>query len=316
VLHGLPSSVHAVPAGSFASAGHVALDPVQFSAGSHSPPDGRQVVVAGLKASFGHVLLVPLQSSSRSQSPAEARQTVPAFPAGCWQKSLVPLQVSVVHGLPSSVHSDPLAFFASGPHAWPGNPPQPSAMSHSPAAGRQMTPIGRNTSGGHVELTPVHTSSASQTSPEPVRHTVPALPAACWHALFVPSHRSVVQTLPSSVHAVPDGVLASAGQLAPLPVHISAGSHSPAEPRQTTKLGSNMSVGQVLLVPSHVSSTSQGPAAARQVAPALPAGCWHVSLVPLHSSVVHGLPSSVQAVPAGSFASGGQVALLPVQKSS
>src|SRR5437867_4187424 len=176
-------------------------------------------------------------------------------------------------------------------------------MSHSPAAGRQMTPIGRNTSGGHVELTPVHTSSASQTSPEPVRHTVPALPAACWHALFVPSHRSVVQTLPSSVHAVPDGVLASAGQLAPLPVHISAGSHSPAEPRQTTKLGSNMSVGHVLLVPS-------------QVASALPAGCWHVSLVPLHSSVVHGLPSSVQAVPAGSFASGGQVALLPVQKSS
>src|SRR2546425_761154 len=103
-LPGFPSSVQAVPAGSFASAGHVAVDPVQFSAGSHSPPDGRQTVVAGLKASAGHVLLVPVQSSSRSQSPAEARQTVPAFPAGCWQKSLVPLQVSVVHGLPSSVH--------------------------------------------------------------------------------------------------------------------------------------------------------------------------------------------------------------------
>src|SRR5437773_237578 len=99
VLHGFPSSVHAVPAGSFASAGQVALDPVQFSAGSHSPPDGRQVVVAGLKASFGHVLLDPVQSSSRSQSPAEARQTVPALPAGCWQASLVPLQVSVVQTL-------------------------------------------------------------------------------------------------------------------------------------------------------------------------------------------------------------------------
>ena len=241
---------------------------------------------------------------------------MPAFPAGCWQKSLVPLQVSVVHGLPSSVHSDPLAFFASGPHAWPGNPPQPSAMSHSPAAGRQMTPIGRNTSGGHVELTPVHTSSASQTSPEPARQTVPALPAACWQALFVPSQRSVVQTLPSSVHAVPDGLLASAGQLGPVAVHISAGSHSPAEPRQTTKLGSNMSVGHVLLVPVQFSSTSHGPADARQIVPALPAGCWQASLVPLHVSVVHGLPSSVQAVPAGSFASGGQVALLPVQKSS
>src|SRR5205807_232709 len=107
-----------------------------------------------------------------------------------------------------------------------------------------------------------------------------------------------------------------AGQLGPLPVHISAGSHSPAEPRQTTKLGSNMSVGHVLLVPSQVSSTSQGPADARQVAPALPAGCWQASLVPLHVSVVHGLPSSVQAGPLGCSASAGQLALLPGQKSS
>src|SRR3989475_49570 len=179
-----------------------------------------------------------------------------------------------------------------------------------------MTPIGRNTSDGHVELTPVHTSSGSHASPEPVRQTVPALPAACWQALFVPSQRSVVQTLPSSVHAVPDGVFASAGQLGPLPVHISAGSHSPAEARQTTTLGSNMSVGQVLLVPVQFSSTSQGPADARQVVPALPAGCWQASLVPLHWSLVHALPSSVHAVPLGCFASAEQLALLPGQKSS
>src|SRR5439155_25252996 len=118
-------------------------------------PSARKQVNRGSNLAAGQMLLVPVQHSSTSQTPAEARQTAPAFPAGCWQKSLVPLQVSVVHGLPSSVHSDPLAFFASGPHAWPGNPPQPSAMSHSPAAGRQMTPTGRNTSGGHVELTPV-----------------------------------------------------------------------------------------------------------------------------------------------------------------
>ena len=79
--------------------------------------------------------------------------------------------------------------------------------------------------------------------------------------------------LPSSVHAVPDALFASAGQLGPVPVHISAGSHSPADARQTTKLGSNMSLGQVLLVPVQVSSTSHGPADARQTAPPLPAGC-------------------------------------------
>src|SRR5207245_4408750 len=186
-------------------------------------------------------------------------------------------------------------------------------MSHSPAAGRQMTPIGRNTSGGHVELAPVHTSSGSHTSPEPARHTVPALPAACWQALFVPSQRSVVQTLPSSLHAVPDGLLASAGQLGPVPGHISAGSHSPVEARQATKLGSNMSVGHVLLVPVQVSSTSQAPAAARHTVPAVPSACWQASLVPLHVSCVQALPSSVQAVPLASFASAGHVARLPAQ---
>src|SRR2546430_4149885 len=35
------------------------------------------------------------------------------------------------------------------------------------------------------------------------RHTVPALPAACWQPVLVPSHVSVVQGLPSSAHAAP-----------------------------------------------------------------------------------------------------------------
>src|SRR5206468_11774557 len=109
---------------------------------------------------------------------------------------------------------------------------------------------------------------------------------------------------------------ASAGQLDPLPGHISAGSHSPAEARQTTKLGSNMSFAPLLRAPVQVSSTSQGPAEARQIVPALPAGCWQASLVPLQVSVVQTLPSSVQAVPDVFFASTGQVALVPVQKSS
>src|SRR5207245_1441348 len=140
-------------------------------------------------------------------------------------------------------------------------------MSHSPAAGRQMTPIGRNTSGGHVELAPVHTSSGSHTSPEPARHTVPALPAACWQALFVPSQRSVVQTLPSSVRAVPLAFLASAGHVALLPVQKSSRSQSSTDGRQTVVEDLNASAGHVELVPVHVSATSQTPAEARHVAP-------------------------------------------------
>src|SRR5215831_17237968 len=74
--------------------------------------------------------------------------------------------------------------------------------------------------------------------------------------------------------------------------------------------------GQVVLVPVQVSATSHGPAEARQIVPALPAGCVHVTRVPLHTSAVHGFPSSVHAVPEGCRASAGQAALEPVQVSA
>src|SRR5439155_510134 len=247
--------------------------PVQFSAGSHSPPDGRHVVVAGLKASFGPVLLDPVQTPSRSQSPAEARQTVPALPAGCWQASLVPLPVPVVQTLPSSVQRVPLAFLASGGQGWPGSPPQVSAMSHSPADGRQANTFGSTTSGGQVLLTPVHTSSGSHASPEPVRQTVPALPAGCWQASLVPLQVSVVQTLPSSVQAVPDGCFASTGQVALVPVQKSSASHSPTATRHSTLEDLNASFGHVELDPVHVSARSQVPPVALHAVPALPGGC-------------------------------------------
>src|SRR5216110_3470212 len=117
---------------------------------------------------------------------------------------------------------------------------------------------------------------------------VPALPAACVQAGAprVPLHTSAVQTLPSSVQAVPAALTASAGQLVLVPVQVSARSHSLA--------------------------------AARHTVPALPAGCVHAGAprVPLHTSVVQTLPSSVQAVPAGLTASAGQAVLVPVQVSA
>ena len=77
-VHGLPSLLHDVPEGDFASAGQLTLLPVQFSAGSHSPAEDRHVVVDGLSASAGQLPLLPVQTSCGSQMPAEARHSVPA----------------------------------------------------------------------------------------------------------------------------------------------------------------------------------------------------------------------------------------------
>src|SRR5712691_3313218 len=80
-VQGFPSLVHAEPFCSKASAGQLALEPVQLSARSHSP--------------------------------AEARQTVPALPTGCWHAAVVPSQMSRVQTLRSSVQEVPLALTAS-----------------------------------------------------------------------------------------------------------------------------------------------------------------------------------------------------------
>jgi hypothetical protein len=84
------------------------------------------------------------------------------------------------------------------------------------------------------------------------------------------------------VHAVPAAFFASAGQVALEPVQFSVRSHSPAAARQTVLDEANPSAGQVVLAPVHVSATSHTPADARQMAPAFPAGCWHVTFVPSH----------------------------------
>src|SRR5437870_536111 len=72
----------------------------------------------------------------------------------------------------------------------------------------------------------------------------------------------------------------------------------------------------MMIAPGQVSATSHSPAAGRHTAPALPAGCWHVALVPSHWSRVQGLVSAVQVVPDAFLASAGQVLLVPVQFSA
>ena len=75
---------------------------------------------------------------------------------------------------------------------------------------------------GQVELEPVQSSALSH-SLAAARHVVPELPGACTHAGApeVPLQRSVVQTLPSSVHAVPEAFTVSPGQVALLPGQVS-----------------------------------------------------------------------------------------------
>src|SRR5438094_8577367 len=127
---------------------------------------------------------------------------------------------------------------------------------------------------------------------------------------------SRVQTLPSSVHAVPFVLKALVGQVVLVPVQVSATSHSPAPARHTAPAfpagcvqvlvlpshwssvqglrsavqegtaGCLASVGHVALVPVQVSATSHSAAAARHTAPALPAGCVHVAPAPAHASSV------------------------------
>src|SRR5206468_800120 len=149
---------------------------------------------------------------------------------------------------------------------------------HTLPSSVHAVPFALKASVGHAVLVPVQVSATSH-SPAPARHTVPAFPAGCVQVLVLPSHRSRVQGLVSAVHAVPAGCLASAGQAVLVPVQVSAMSHPPT--------------------------------AARQTVPAFPAACVHAGAptVPLHTSAVHTLPSSVQLVPAAFTVSGGQLVL-------
>jgi hypothetical protein len=100
---------------------------------------------------------------------------------------------SVVQGLPSSTPS--------------GGPPTHVPFAHRSAVVHALpslheVPFGAFKSPGQLAETPLQVSAGSQV-PVDARQIVPALPAECWHVRLEPLHLSVVQALPSSVHAVP-----------------------------------------------------------------------------------------------------------------
>src|SRR5439155_1694191 len=102
-------------------------------------------------------------------SPEPARHSAPAFPAGCWQATLVPSHWSSVQGLPSEVHAVPLVFFASAGHALPAVPGQFSATSHSPPAVRHTKLLGWTTSAGQIGRASGKETAGAQAAAEPVR---------------------------------------------------------------------------------------------------------------------------------------------------
>src|SRR5207247_2352037 len=140
-------------------------------------------------------------------------------------------------------------------------------------------------------------------TPAAARQTAPASPAGCWQASCVPSHSSRLQGLPSSVHAVPAGSFASPGQVALEPVQCSAGSHSPAEARQTVVEGSKALAGQAVLVRAEERCAGQAPAAAAHTDPALTAGGRRGT----HGPGVAGRVLAVVVVPVAVVAAAGVV---------
>src|SRR5205823_14591854 len=124
-----------------------------------------------------------------------------------------------------------------------------------------------------------------------------ALKASVGQAVVTPSQVSARSHSPAAARqTVPAALRASAGQVALVPVQFSAASHRATAARQTVLGDWKPLAGQLVLVPVQASAASQGPAVARHTVPAFPAGCVHVALVPLQTSRVHTLPSSVHAV--------------------
>jgi hypothetical protein len=132
IVHVIPS-LHDVPSGWNESIGQVALEPVQLSATSQSPADGRQTAVLGANASGGHTAPAPVQVSATSQMPLAERHCCGAgAKASAGQSLPMPSQVSVTSQSPAEPrHSSVLAAFASGGHIGPV-PVQLSATSQTP----------------------------------------------------------------------------------------------------------------------------------------------------------------------------------------
>src|SRR6185369_16848801 len=212
----------------------------------------------------------------------------------CWQVPELS-QVSSVHGFPSSVHG------------------VPAGAAHVSAVSSQVL-LQTPTHGVPVwlQVPPPHDSVPLQKTPSSQVFEL----AGCVHEMSVPSHTSVVQTLPSLVHGVLLGCTLSAAQFLVVPSQRSIASHTPALPRQTVVVGATLSTGHVAAVPLQVSAVSQIPAALRQTIVAENESAGQNGAVPLQRSTASQTPfepRQISVVPAN--VSAGQLSDVPVHVS-
>jgi hypothetical protein len=293
------------------------------------------IVQGSLSSQFGPPLPrhTPLWQLSPVLHELPSSHAVPSV-ASVWTQPELEEQVSVVQTLLSSQFS--AAPAAQAPF-WQVSLPLHGSLS------AQVVPLGLNPSAGHAVAVPEHDSGRSQ-APTAGRHTVPANPAGCLHAP-VPSHWSLVHTLPSSVQLVPFAANPFVGHVVDVPVHVSSMSHSltalrhttpalPAGcehapfPSQTSEVQGRASgehgappafapsAGHAVEAPVQDSATSHSPVAARQTVPAFPAGCEHSAEEPSHWSSVQGLLSLEHAVPLFFATSAGHAGFVPSQVSA
>ena len=185
--------MHGVDEESKASAGQAPEFPVQLSATSHWPVDGRQVTVEAWKTST-QVSALPLQWSAPSLSQAP------------------PCELPV-HDVAADLNT-------SAGHA-PELPVQLSAASHSPVAGRHVTVDALNASMQVLAL-PLQWSAASSSHAPPCElpvHDVAAdLKRSAGHAPELPVQLSATSHWPADGRQVTVEVLKTSTQLSALPL--------------------------------------------------------------------------------------------------
>ena len=203
--------LHSVVAGSNTSAGQAVELPVQFSAMSHAPADALHSVVAGSNTSAGQAVELPVQVSAMSHTPADGRHSV------------------VAGSNPSAGQAAEL-------------PVQFSATSHTPRDGLHSVAGDSKPSAGQAAELPVQYSATSHQSDIPLQSVILGKIHRQGNSLNFP-YRSLLYHMPLPMHTVVARRLA--GQLAELPVQVSAASHNLPIPA-LGGTGSKLSAGQRL----------------------------------------------------------------------